>query len=106
MTLEFKPTEFSEQSSVVTIDIPKGNTILQVTGGVRKQIKVKGRAFPGHPEWRTLDDIIDAYNNQDSVNVTYGGTTYTDYKITTLVWMESGGLVEEREFSLTLTKVV
>lgn len=105
-TLTFKPEGFSEEGTISEIKIPNGKVLIQTTGGTRNQIKIEEICFPDHPIWKNMDSIREAFRNQDDVEVSYGGTTYTGYKISTLVWEERGGLIDEREVSLTLTKVV
>ena len=105
MVLTFRVAEVNKRATIAELQIPKGNSKLQFTGGELNRIRVNAIIHPDHPLYTSLSDIRDAFDNEDLVQVDTGYDTLTNFKISTLICEEVGGLPNEFTFSLILTRV-
>lgn len=101
----YRIAEIRKRASIAELQVPKGSSSLQFTGGELDEVKVEGIVHPEHPLYKSLEELQDDFENERWVAVDDGVKIWPGFQIRAFAWEEVGGLPEERTFSMILVKV-
>jgi len=105
MSSEYRIGEVRKRSNIVELNYLEGKSEVQIMGGEEETIRLEGITHPRHPLYKSIDAIRRDFIENRDVTLKIGDREYTDYKIVSFVWEETGGDPETRRFIIDFMKV-